>query len=281
MESDETAVAAAHDVHSGSIDHRWMRCEGDMNGVHHILHLNLPNVSAEAVQEGVAIAEGAVVVGDKHAVPDSDSNRRSKPVLETAQRLYVVGGIEDIVRSPMEFHNQRQFRGRRSGVVQNALAAVVCVGREDFVGAKSGEWRCAKRRRERGEERKHFVLLRIEQTQKGGAVGAVDPENGSALQQSHQLHRRVRNTITEQPRRRGTRGGDSVAHLSASRKAVEKECVRGEERRGGNAGDEDARIVIGGCGLMINEELELAGEAGKGPDLHGGVMGEDVPTRTQ
>ena len=32
---------------------------------------------------------------------------------------------------------------------------------------------------------------------------------------------------------------------------------------------------------MINEELELAGEAEKGPDLHGGVMGEDVPTRTQ
>lgn len=281
MESDETAVAAAHDVHPGSIDHRWMRCESGTNSVHHIPHLNLPDVSAEAVQEGVSVAEGAVVVGDKHAVPDSDSNRRNRPVVETAQRLHVVGGIENVVRSSMEFHNQRQFRGKRGGVVQNALAAVVCVGGEDFIGAKSGERGCVKRRRERREERKHFVLLRIEQTQKGGAVGAVDSENGSMLQQNHQLHRRVRNTITEQPRGGGTRGGDSVAHLPASRKAVEKECVRGEERRGGNTGDEDARIVIGGCGLMINEELELAGEAGKGPDLHGGVMGEDVPTRTQ
>ena len=60
MKADEASVAAAHDIDARGVDARLL-AHKRVNRTDDIIHLNASDVTAETVEERIAIAEGAVV----------------------------------------------------------------------------------------------------------------------------------------------------------------------------------------------------------------------------
>ena len=135
MKPDETPIAAAHNVNARRVDPRLL-ADKSVNRVNDIMHFDVANVTAETVKEGITIPEGAVVVRHQHRVARTDEEPQPSPMLDAAQDIEVIRGIEDVVGSPMQLDDKRTLGRGCSGVVEHTLAAILRLGGEHAVGEK-------------------------------------------------------------------------------------------------------------------------------------------------
>ena len=224
MKADEASVAAAHDIDARGVDARLL-AHKRVNRTDDIIHLNASDVTAETVEERIAIAEGAVVVRHQHRVSRNDQTPQPSPVLDAAQGFEVVRGIEDIVGSPVQLDNKRKLvRGCGCGVVEHALATVLRLGGEDAVGEKRGvRWRLKSGGEGAGEDRS-LIQRSVVGAEEGRTVGPVHPQDEMGVERGDEVNRRVvgvaektrENGVAERKRNCEHVERNGVAHASAT-----------------------------------------------------------------
>ena len=182
MKANEASVAAAHDIDARGVDARLL-AHKRVNRTDDIIHLNASDVTAETVEERIAIAEGAVVVRHQHRVSRNDQTPQPSPVLDAAQGFEVVRGIEDIVGSPVQLDNQRKLlRGRGCGVVEHALATVLRFGGEDAVGEQRSAWWYVKSGGGGAGEERGLLQRGVVGAEEGRTVGSVHPQDEMSVE---------------------------------------------------------------------------------------------------
>ena len=231
MKADEAPVAATHDIDARGVDARLL-AHKRVNRIDDIIHLNASDVTAETVEERIAIAEGAVVVRHQHRVARNDQTTQSSPVSDAAQGFEVVHGIEDIVGSPVQLDNKRKLVSRCGcGIVKHALATVLRPGGEDAVGEKGSVRWCVKSGCGGACEERCLLQRGVIGAEEGRTVGSVHPQDETGVERGDEVNRRVvdvaekrrKNGPAERKRKCGHLERNSVAHPSAARETVHHE----------------------------------------------------------